>query len=90
MQQLAAVINVWVCVAQRDLSVAQAGSNYDEKNWRSKISLDCPFKEGSVQVYLTLHFCQILKLKGIVGRDIHRFNCSISCRKGSLCNTVSK
>ena len=25
-------------------SVAQAGSNY-EKNWRSKISLDCPFKE---------------------------------------------
>ena len=26
-------------------SVAQAGSN-DEKNWGSKISLDCPFKPG--------------------------------------------
>ena len=26
-------------------SVAQGGSN-DEKNWGSKISLDCPFKAG--------------------------------------------
>ena len=32
-------------------SVAQAGSNYEEKNWRSKISLDCPFK-----CYLILFF----------------------------------
>ena len=28
-------------------SVAQAGSN-DEKKWRSKISLDCPFKKVDV------------------------------------------
>ena len=28
-------------------SVAQAGSN-DEKNWGSKISLDCPFKRQNI------------------------------------------
>ena len=31
--------------------MAQAGSNYDEKNWRSKISLDCA---SMVYSYLTL------------------------------------
>ena len=46
----------------------QAGSN-DEKNWGSKISLDCPFKKKkkSLEIYMSDHSdrCEISQITGI-------------------------
>ena len=50
-------------------SVAQAGSNY-EKNWSSKISLDCPFKTAKRNV-MYLIFPQFIKTVSFI--YFHRF-----------------
>ena len=45
-------------------SVAQAGSN-DEKNWRSKISLDSPFKSPRYTGEHRMHFSLELLTAGL-------------------------